>query len=172
MGQSAFVDVVDEKDNRLGQIPEAEAFKHKEKITRAIAVFVFNSKNELFLQKRSKAKFINPLCWTASVTGYVNSKESYLEAAVRETMEELGIRIESYDLEFMEKTLVKTEPRQFFQSYRLVWDGIFRLNPTEIDSGKFFSIQEIKNMIKDGEKFSPSFLELFEVLFSKDQSNK
>jgi len=165
MPEEVFVDIVDESDNRLGQIPKEDAIKFKDKITRAIAVFVVNSRGEVFLQKRSKSSKLYPLHWDCSASGLVNSEESYLEAATRQTIEGLGIRIEPYDLEFMEKVFVKEAPQQFFQAYRLQWDGLLRLNLAETDSGEFFSLYEIRKMIEKGEKFSPSFLELFRRVF-------
>lgn len=174
MAGTGFVDVVDEKDNRIGQVSIEEAGKTKNGITRAVVVFVFNSNGEVFLrkqsqnkaslQKRSETKLNDPLCWTSSVLGTVGSGESYLEAAVRETREELGIKIEPYDLEFVDKLFAKTNSAHFFQVYVLYWDGIVKPNRAEINTGKFFSIQEVHKMINSGEKFTPFFEKVFELV--------
>lgn len=167
MRKAGFVDVVDEGDNRIGQISEEEAATTRDKITRAIAVFVLNPRGEIFLQKRSRKKIKNPLYWTASVSGYVDVGESYLDAAARETREELGIEVEPLDLEFLEKVFLRADSPQFVHVYRLSWDGPISPDSSEIDSGKFFSLYDIKKMIAQGEKFTRIFLALFDSIFIK-----
>ena len=46
---------------------------------------------DLLLQKRSECKDSNPGCWDISSAGHVEAGHGYLESAIRELKEELGI---------------------------------------------------------------------------------
>lgn len=165
MPKNKFVDIVDENDNVVNQIPEEESTLLKNKITRAIAIFFFNSQGKLFLQKRSKNKVRYPLYWDCSVSGFVDSGEDYSVAAVRELREELGIIKKPSELEFILKKLVKTDKIEFTQLYKFVYDGPIKINKDEIESWNFFSINDIKKMINSNEKFTPFFIVLFNSIF-------
>lgn len=165
MLKSKFVDIVDENDNVIGQVTEEEATLLTDKITRVIAIFLFNSRGELLLQKRSKNKVRYPLYWDCSVSGFVNFGEDYEIAAVRELKEELGIIKEPAELEFVLKKLIKTDRIEFTKLYKLKYDGLIKINKSEIDSVEFFLIRDIKKMINSNEKFSPFFVTLFSSIY-------
>src|SRR3989344_7854680 len=81
---------VDKDDNIIGSGTGDEA-REKSIIYRIIRIFLFNTKGELLIQKRSK-KVPSPEKWDQSVGGHVDEGESYLEATMRELDEELGIK--------------------------------------------------------------------------------
>ncbi len=62
---------------------------------RAVHVLVFNSRGEIFLQKRSMKKDRQPGVWDSSCSGHVDAGENYEATAVRELREELGLDITS-----------------------------------------------------------------------------
>ena len=82
-------DIIDEHDNVIGQASREEAHK-KSMLHRIVDIFIFNSKGELLLQKRSEKKDTNPGLWTFSAGGHVEYGETYLEAANKELEEELA----------------------------------------------------------------------------------
>ena len=58
---------------------------HREKLLhRAVHIFVFNQRGELFLQRRSQWKDMHPRCWDSSAAGHVNSGDNYDDTAPRE----------------------------------------------------------------------------------------
>lgn len=95
--------LVDKNDRRLGFVSRLQAHSDPSKIHRSICVIVTNAKNQILFQKRSQSKDTFPCFWTLSVTGHVNYGESYLKAAKRELLEELGIKSR---LEFIKKILL------------------------------------------------------------------
>jgi isopentenyl-diphosphate Delta-isomerase len=92
-----YLDVVNERDEVVDSRPANECIK-RGLLHRAVVIFLFNSKGELFLQKRANDLVFYPGFWSASVTGHVSSGETYREAAIRETKEELGLNVEVREL--------------------------------------------------------------------------
>jgi predicted protein tyrosine phosphatase len=73
MSEEIF-DVVNERDEVVGQAPRSEV--HRRKLNhRAVHVLVFNSRGELFLQKRSLKKDCFPGAWDSSASGHLDTGE-------------------------------------------------------------------------------------------------
>ena len=87
-----IVDLVTSDDQVIGNSTKEDA-RAQGHYTRVSFIILLNSKNELFLQQRKSTKKTYPLYWSGSAAGHVQSGESYLDAAVRETQEELGVRV-------------------------------------------------------------------------------
>ncbi len=64
-----------------------------------VHVWIYNDKNEVLLQQRSALKKTFPLFWDVSVAGHVAHNEHLLDAAVRETKEELGLTLSKKSLQ-------------------------------------------------------------------------
>lgn len=58
---------------------------------KTVHVWFVNSKQQFLLQKRTSNKRAYPNYWDISAAGHINSNETSLQAAKRETREELGI---------------------------------------------------------------------------------
>ena len=80
-------DLIDMNDNVIGSTNKETAHATKQ-IHRVSAVYVFNSKGELYIQihKNSGGRYDH------SVGGHVRKDEDYETAAAREASEELGIK--------------------------------------------------------------------------------
>jgi isopentenyldiphosphate isomerase len=74
----------------------------------AIHVWIVTSAGRVLLQRRSLLKENNPGLWDVSVAGHVSAGESVAEAAVREVEEEIGLRIDASDLQFIGRTTAAT----------------------------------------------------------------
>src|SRR5437764_14376788 len=86
-------DVVDQKDRIIGR--EARAEVHRRGLLhRAVHVLVFNSRGEIFLQKRSMSKDTFPGVWDSSASGHLDCGEDYDACALRELREEIGLNRE------------------------------------------------------------------------------
>ncbi len=133
-------DVVDENDRVTGQASRHEVHR-KKSLHRAVHIFVFNEAGELFLQRRSKWKDMHPLRWDSSAAGHVNTGQTYDETAPREIEEELGVYAEVEPL----ATIAPSEATgwEHVRLYRANHDGPFRLNLAELDSGGFFTLDQI-----------------------------
>ena len=154
-------DVVDEEDRVTGQLSRHEV--HRQKLLhRAVHIFVFNSRGELFLQRRSRWKDVHPLRWDSSAAGHVNSGDTYAGTAPREIEEELGVSAEVEEI-------AKLPPSQatgweHVRLYRAHHDGPFKLNPAELDGGGFFTLEQIDRWTAARpEDFATGFLECWKA---------
>lgn len=62
-----------------------------------IHVVIFNSNNQMLIQKRKHDKVSNPNMWDISVGGSVTAGETSQLGAMRETEEELGLQIDLHN---------------------------------------------------------------------------
>jgi 16S rRNA (adenine1518-N6/adenine1519-N6)-dimethyltransferase len=155
-------DVVDENNQVIGQRPRGEV--HAEKLRhRAVHIFVYNKRGELFLQKRSRWKDKQPRKWDSSAAGHVCAGDTYEITAPRELEEELGITAPVEELS--EIPACRETGWEFVRIYRARHNGPFRLPPAEIESGGFFTIAQIARWIAARpQDFAKGFLECWKTL--------
>ena len=147
--------VVDECGNIIGSATRGECHGGKMLLHPVVHLHIFNSAGELYLQKRVMTKKIQPGKWDTAVGGHVDYGERIEDALLRETREELGVR------DFTPEFLMRYEFRSQIEAelvyiYKCVYDGDFSLDPSEVDEGRFWSLDEIKKSIGKG-LFTPNF---------------
>jgi isopentenyldiphosphate isomerase len=94
---SEILDIVNEQDEVIGQAERDEVHRVG-LLCRLVYVLFYTSDGEVILQKRSDTKKNDAGKLTTTVSGHVASGQSYLEAAVRETLEEAGVEVKESDL--------------------------------------------------------------------------
>lgn len=94
---SEILDIVNDSDEVIGQA-ERDRVHREGLVCRLVYVCFYTENREIIFQKRSGTKKNDPGKLTTTVSGHVASGQSYLEAAVRETVEESGIEVSSEDL--------------------------------------------------------------------------
>jgi len=153
------LDIIDEKDEVIATASREEC--HEKKLRhRGVQVFILDEEEDFFLQKRGEKKDVFPGLYEGGITGHVLSGETYLQAAVRELKEELGIEVKESDLKemFRFKILFENE-HELITAYLLDYDGTVKMDHNEVESGEFIPVDELKQRIKKNEKeFSPAFL--------------
>lgn len=143
---SELFDVVDEGNKIIRQLPRSEVHA-RNLLHRAVHVFVFNRKGEVFLQKRSHLKDVAPMKWDSSAAGHLDVGESYAAAAVRELAEELGIRDARTELAARIAASEQTD-FEFVELHTVRFDGSIRCRPEEIDCGEWFTVEQIDDWVK------------------------
>ena len=156
-----ILEVVDE-DNRVTDRTTRSRI-HKEQLRhRAVHIFLFNSRGELFLQKRAAQKDEFPGYYDSSAAGHVDPHESYADAAARELEEELGITAALKKI--AEFPACRENGWEFTVFYAAVSDDPVRINYAEIAEGGFYPVDEIANrLVQDESLFTPAFKTLFEL---------
>ena len=94
-------DILDENGNFLNLQEEREEVHSKGLWHRAVVVFLVNSKNQVLLQRRSPLKKKWPNMLDVSAGGHSNAGEFGYETAIRETYEELGVKVKKEDITFI-----------------------------------------------------------------------
>lgn len=96
-------DILDAKGQKTGLVRE-RGVTHREGSPHATAHIWFVRRNrksgyDVLLQKRAACKDSNPGCYDCSSAGHVAAGGEYMETALREVQEELGITVEEAELE-------------------------------------------------------------------------
>jgi len=129
---------------------------------------VFNAQGETFLQKRSKTKDREPSRWGAACSGHVDSGEDYDTAAVREMGEELGWRPSTPLQRILRIEACRETDQEFVWVYRCDGEGPFTLNVDEVETGGWFSLQQIELWLAERpQDFTTAFTALWRLLHGK-----
>lgn len=164
-----LIDVVDENNQLTGETATIKELHEKGLWYRAVAIIVINSENELLLQKRAPTKMKLPNTWSIT-QGHVDCGEEEKVAAIRETQEELGMKnLKLDDLEFfcMKKCFRKYKniiDNHFKNIFLLNTDleiGDFVLQEDEVSEVKYFSIDKLKTICQNKEKYQNDFTKIF-----------
>jgi isopentenyldiphosphate isomerase len=144
--------IVDKDNNKTGSAPRHE-MRAKGLPHRACYILVFNSRGELFVQKRTMSKDIYPGYYDVAAGGVVLAGESYDESAKRELEEELGISDAALTSHF---TFFHDEGKNkvWGRVYSCMHDGELNLQAEEVESG-FFADPEDVLALSNKEPFTP-----------------
>ena len=154
--------VVDEQGNIISAATRGECHNGSKLLHPVVHLHVFNSKGEIYLQKRPDWKDIQPGKWDTAVGGHVSYGEGILEAVYREASEELGftdfnpIHLETYQFESeIEKEMVNV--------FAVV--GTYELHPDldEVDEGRWWELADIDSNLDKG-VFTPNFESEFRMI--------
>ena len=154
--------IVDDHDSIIGEMSKDEAYKQGVML-RSIQIFLFDEEGRIFIQKRGSKKKRLPSYLCASVSGHVEPGESYLLAAKRELKEELGVKGE---IRFLatEKTPIGNNQSAMMAHFVAKTSDEILIQTEEIEDGRYYSINEICNLIEGGTSFTPSFLYYFDKI--------
>lgn len=162
MNPQEIFPIVMENGVVIGRATRSECHSGSMLLHPVVHLHLFNPEKELYLQKRSMTKDIQPGKWDTSVGGHMDYGESIEEALLRETREELGLTgIKPVPLySYLFKSELEREIVHTF--YAIAGETDITIDKSEIDCGAFWSIEKIKNSIGTG-IFTPNF----ELEFSK-----
>ena len=124
---------------------------------------IFSADGRLLIQQRSEEKSMGGH-WDVSAGGAVQAGESSLAAVVRETAEELGLRLPA---DTFVKLLTLYYEGHLHDIYAALWDGKaedLTLQTGEVSAAKWAREEEVLAMIDSGE-FLPVHKEFIALLF-------
>jgi len=161
-----IVTIVDRENNVVGAMPRRE-MRTGRLPHRATYVLVFNSRGELYVQKRTRTKDVFPGYYDVVTGGVILAGESYEEGAVRELGEELGYE-EGAVRELGEELGIHGVPltplfdfyyedehiRVWGKAFSCDYDGEVVLEKEEVESGAFLKVEEVLRLV-ESEPFTP-----------------
>ncbi len=166
-------DVVDDQDRVLRQMERAEV--HRQRLFhRAVHVLVFDSRSQVYLQRRSQLKDTYPGRWTTSCSGHVDAGENYDEAVRRELGEELGLHLppKVTPARFTKHPPNRATGYEFIWIYSLVTDAPLTPDAAEVAEGRWVTPPELDDMMaREPKTFTPSFLLVWK-LWSEQKRRK
>jgi isopentenyldiphosphate isomerase len=135
-------DVVNEADEVIGRQSRSEVHRLG-LLHRAVHVLVFNSRGQVFLQKRSMTKDRQPGLWDSSASGHLDSGEDYDACAVREVREEIGLLLPQPPQRMFKLPASAETDQEHVWVYRCQAEGPFVLHPEEIECGDWFTPEQV-----------------------------
>ena len=146
--------IVDEDGNITGAATRGECHGGSKLLHPVVHLHVFNSRGELYLQRRPAWKDIQPGKWDTAVGGHVDLGECVADALKREVSEELGIV--DFQPELLTQYAFESErERELVFVHKTIYDG--EITPSaELDGGRFWTIDEIRENLGKG-IFTPNF---------------
>lgn len=145
--------IVDEKGNVIGKATRGECHGGSKLLHPVVHLHVFDKEGRLYLQHRPEWKDIQPGKWDTAVGGHVDFGESVGIALRREAKEELGIS--DFTPELLSQYVFESAvERELVNTFKTTVTDI----PTpsdELDGGRFWTLEEIKENIGKG-VFTPN----------------
>lgn len=154
--------IVNEQGEVTGSATRAECHSGSMLLHPVVHLHIFDTQGRLYLQRRSLNKDIQPGKWDTAVGGHIDYGESVKEALRREVREELGITqfnpIHNFTYLFQSRI-----ERELVYSYRTIYEGDIKIDPVEIDEGRYWSFDDIVEHLGKG-VFTPNFEDEFQKL--------
>ncbi|MEE9332773.1 MAG: NUDIX domain-containing protein [Granulosicoccaceae bacterium] len=158
-----MLDIVNEADEVVAHATR-DAVHAGNHLHRATHMVLQNSSAEVFVQLRSLSKDMHPGLWDTSAAGHVDAGESYIDCAVRELQEELGVQVLADQLhEFMRVAPSEDNGYEFVRVYWVNSDAPITLEAKEIDDGRWMSASALDNWLAESPgDFTPDFHQIWQ----------
>ena len=159
--------LVDEEGRVIGSATRGECHSGSRLLHPVVHLHVFNSRGEVYLQKRPEWKDIQPGKWDTSVGGHIDYGETPETALVREVREELSIT--DFVPEWVGQYVFEgLREREYVYIYKTVYEGPVSPSASELDGGRFWRVEDIRAAMGQG-ILTPNFESEFQKFFLKQQ---
>jgi isopentenyldiphosphate isomerase len=153
--QQEIFPIVSESGEVTGAATRGECHGGSMLLHPVVHLHVFNSKGDIYLQKRPEWKDIQPGRWDTAVGGHIAYGETPEEALRREAREELGLT--DFVPEFVDRYVFESKrERELVYVNRAVFDGEIRPSAEELAGARFWSMREIGEAMGKG-VLTPNF---------------
>lgn len=161
-----ILDLVNRNDEIIGEINRkdyARLLSEGLGYIRAVDMFILNDKGQIYVPTRTSDKTIAPNGLDYSVGGHVSSGEDYITTLIRETEEELNIKIQEKDVEFVAE-MISDEIRYIRHIFLLRRNQTPDFNPNDFVSAEWLFPDEVQQKIEEGYPAKNNLAETIEVL--------
>ena len=166
MNDQELFPIVDENGSIIGSATRKECHSGSMLLHPVVHLHILSDDNELFLQKRSLKKDIQPGKWDTAVGGHVDYGEKIEDALRREAFEEIGLVVT--DPVMIERYVFQSDvERELINVFMIRVDKSklsVNIDYDEVDEGRFWSFSEIEENIGKG-ILTPNFESEFKRIF-------
>lgn len=175
-----LLDVVDENGMPTGEIIEREKAHEYGILHRTSHVWIIRKKqgrNQILLQKRSEEKDSYPGCYDISSAGHIPAGMDFIESALRELDEELGVSVcgdqliycgqrrFKFDDVFHGKTFHDNQISNVYMLFLDREESDFHLQKEEVAAVKWFDLEECLQKVKQNQIKHCIFLDELNMVF-------
>jgi isopentenyl-diphosphate delta-isomerase len=153
--------IVDDNDKEVGYGEKDECHLIPAKLHRAFSIFIFNSKGEMLIHKRSSIKKTWPGYWTNACCSHPRKGESLEEATTRRLREELGF---TCPIEFLFSFYYKADYDSTYGEHEIdhvfagKYDGDVKPDRNEVEEFAFVPIDALREDVQmSPQKYTPWF---------------
>lgn len=155
LSKEELLPLVNSKGEVIGKAPRTVCHSDKKFLHPVVHLHVFNSKKEIFLQKRPDFKTVQPGMWDTAVGGHVDFGETVEQSLVREAFEEISLK--EFNPQLVMKYVWNSEVEsEYVFCFVTMFNGDISINKKELADGRFWSHEEISENINKG-IFTPNF---------------
>ena len=143
---------------------------------RTVHLWIINSKGELLIQKRAVAKESYPNMWDIPSAGHIAAGEDSITSAIRETKEELGLKLDSSEIEYLftiaskkinNGTFIDNEFSDVYLVRKEINISDIKVQREEVTEVNFVPFIELEKIITQGKKDYVPHPQEYEKLFSE-----
>ena len=172
MHHEEIFDVVNNSDRVIGRLPRSVVHR-RNLYHRSVHGVVVDSANRVFLQLRAPHKDCDPGLWDTSVAGHLEAGERYDQAIIRETLEELGIRLRVTPKRLFKLDASSETNYEFCWVYLIRDNGPIQVDRSETVDGKWFVVDELSETLKDRpQEFTGSIKVIWQQLIQSEHLNE
>ncbi|MFC1600627.1 NUDIX domain-containing protein [Patescibacteria group bacterium] len=149
MSKDELLDLVNDKDEVIGEVWKSEAHKSPSIIHREVAITVFNSRGKVLIQQRCMEKATDPGIWVTTAAGHIGVRENPRRAVKRELFEELGFDVSpKYYKKIFHKR--KNKESRFFWIYYAIVKELpeININKEEVMATKWINPLKLVDFAK------------------------
>lgn len=147
-----YFEILNEDGTKSGKIKERELVHRDGDLHAASHVWVYRfreGKIEILLQKRCDTKDSFPDCFDVSSAGHLDPGEDFIDAAVREMKEELGLTIQAEQLEYLYNkriNITNTFHNKTFKNHEIITIYLYQTNENLQTNQIHFQKEEISTV--------------------------
>ncbi len=168
------LEIYDSQGNLLGQTQSRKKVHQTGSWHKTVHVWIINDTGEILLQKRAVKKESYPGLWDVSAAGHIISGQSNIESAQREVFEELGVKFEKINFQYLftlksqvilnHQTFIDNEFNDIFLLKTCFAITDFKINPIEVSDLKYVTLHTLNEMIHNDNIIVPHNEEYLRIL--------
>lgn len=143
-----YLNIVSAEGRVIGKATRDQCHSDASLIHSVVHCWIFNSDNQVLIQKRSKAKKVDPGVWDISCAGHIGYAELPVSTIIREAYEELGLLIKPILIhEYIKQKRFETEYIYLYSARLNSKNPKLELQISELEAVKWIDLDLLRQKI-------------------------